>query len=734
MRPRKKVSSSGIELIESFEGLRPRAARLPDGRWTIGYGHTQSAREGLEVTADDARLLLQWDLRPVEAMVDVLVQEPLNQNQYDALVAFAFNVGLEAFRDSEVLKCVNEGRFVEAACALDLWRKAEVIGGDPLVLDALIRRRAAEKKLFLTPPEGWAPSPTALVRPTVDPVAEAGLPRERPAEIEAPMVGDTAEVWVRGQGPESATPLAASEPSPDPVVASALDGVLPATFEDAAPAESALYAGEILEIAPVAEPEPAVLTATARAAEPEAQASPGFANRPDPWAFEPEAVAAPVMAGALAPKLEPWAFDLPPAPTTEPEPRSESPFGTPTPVVEARETPGPEVQPVLETQASAPIELVPAVSLAPVSPGDETPPDADLVAGEALAPQAWSSPGLSGGPGAPPQSYGGRQPDMPGNDDEKEGEAPTPSQRTHEAAAVLSAPAEHVSADEGPAADTDTTPADAQRASEPPIDAAAEALPAPSRALAEAAETPQKIFANYGPMAFAVMPRKPRATEASAEISGDEAHPPAREPAPPPEPPVRVAASPPDRTIASRSNFGPMFVPPPAGRTAAVPGPPTRPPQPSPIVAPVAAPMSASESPQARPLVLTSPPSDWDEPRPGVVASTVTMDLDELEAPLFDQGWDASTALTTRIVRHEAFDPTAPRHHRLGVTGPFLLLGLIGLVAFGGALFAYWRGHAAGASTGGDPLVLASALMLIGVVCVAISVYFLLKRLGGAED
>ena len=195
MRARQKVSKAGVELIARFEGLRRRAARLPDGRWTIGYGHTLSAREGAEVSDADAEALLHFDMLPITEAVNSLVYTPLTQNQFDALVAFAYNVGVEAFRDSDVLKRINEGRLTEAACAFDLWRKAAV-GGDPIILDALIRRRAAEKALFLTPAEGFVPTPTALVRPMVDESLAPALPQQRPVEIETPMEGETAEVRV----------------------------------------------------------------------------------------------------------------------------------------------------------------------------------------------------------------------------------------------------------------------------------------------------------------------------------------------------------------------------------------------------------------------------------------------------------------------------------------------------------------------------------------------------------
>ena len=141
MRARLKVSRAGIELIKSFEGLRQTATRLPDGRWTLGYGHTFSAREGARVTQEDADALLRFDLLPIVDAVNNLVLVPLNQNQFDALVSFCFNIGVDNFAVSTVLKRLNEGKPAEAAQAMDAWRSAE-FNGQTYVLAPLIRRRA----------------------------------------------------------------------------------------------------------------------------------------------------------------------------------------------------------------------------------------------------------------------------------------------------------------------------------------------------------------------------------------------------------------------------------------------------------------------------------------------------------------------------------------------------------------------------------------------------------------
>jgi lysozyme len=142
MRPRYRVSRTAIELIKRFEGYRRQAAQLPDGRWTIGYGHTLTARAGAQVSEEDAEALLLYDLIAIAHAVNEGVYTPLTQNQFDALCSFAFNLGIHEFRRSEVLKRLNEGRLVEAACGMELWRKS-YFEGDRIVVDALVRRRAS---------------------------------------------------------------------------------------------------------------------------------------------------------------------------------------------------------------------------------------------------------------------------------------------------------------------------------------------------------------------------------------------------------------------------------------------------------------------------------------------------------------------------------------------------------------------------------------------------------------
>lgn len=234
MEPRHQVSRAGLELIKRFEGLRRRAARLPEGGYTVGYGHTRSAREGAEVDEADAEALLRYDLQPIEGVVNAAVFTPLTQNQYDALVAFAFSVGPDTFRRSNVVRRVNEGDLLGAAAALESWRRAE-FEGEVIVVDALIRRRAAEKALFLTPTDGFVASPSTVLRPQMDFGAPAvRQPASAASDIITPLDGD-AVTPSRTTDPATEFPLDA-EPSPAQAAAASVSRRLQALFaEEPAP-------------------------------------------------------------------------------------------------------------------------------------------------------------------------------------------------------------------------------------------------------------------------------------------------------------------------------------------------------------------------------------------------------------------------------------------------------------------------------------------------------------------
>lgn len=167
MTGRLRTSRAGLDLIKSFEGFREVAARLPDGRWTIGYGHVRTAREGLVITETDANDLLASDVRPIEDAIRQSVFTTLNQNQFDALVSLIFNISPDQFRDSAIARNLNTGDFLNAASGFDLWRKARILDR-VMVVDALVRRRAAEKAMFLEHPDGRPTASTPLLTPMSD--------------------------------------------------------------------------------------------------------------------------------------------------------------------------------------------------------------------------------------------------------------------------------------------------------------------------------------------------------------------------------------------------------------------------------------------------------------------------------------------------------------------------------------------------------------------------------------
>lgn len=138
------TSQPAIKLIKQFEGLRLKAYCCPAGKWTIGYGHTgPDVAPGLEISTERAEEILRDDLRHVEKRVQQLVTVPMTQGQFDALVSFAYNVGLGALERSTLLKKLNAEDYVGASAEFARWTKAGVVE-----LPGLVRRRKEEREMF----------------------------------------------------------------------------------------------------------------------------------------------------------------------------------------------------------------------------------------------------------------------------------------------------------------------------------------------------------------------------------------------------------------------------------------------------------------------------------------------------------------------------------------------------------------------------------------------------------
>ena len=239
-----KPSPVAVDLIKRFEGYRRSAIKLPDGRWTIVHGHTRTARQGAEVSEADAEALLIYDLMAVTAAIDEHVFTPLTQNQFDALISFVFNIGVDNFLHSAVLRRLNEGALIEAAFALEIWRRAD-FEGERIVMDALVRRRAAEKALFLTPQEGWIATPTPVVEPRADYRPELAAPPPRPESN--PEIDESPDMLTQaddGLSPPQraaaalAARLRAVIPEPEPPPTEPVEAAEPAAFPSE-PAEAA---------------------------------------------------------------------------------------------------------------------------------------------------------------------------------------------------------------------------------------------------------------------------------------------------------------------------------------------------------------------------------------------------------------------------------------------------------------------------------------------------------------
>ena len=171
-----KINDEGKRFIKSHEGLRLKAYPDPGSRdgnpWTIGYGHTSLAgaplvSRGMVITKQEADEIFERDIEKFADGVRKHIKVDLNDNQFSALVSFAYNVGLGGFAKSSALRAVNAKQFSLVPARLALWNK-----NDGKVLRGLVNRRAAEGALFVKPVddqpaiEDELPEPANKVEPS----------------------------------------------------------------------------------------------------------------------------------------------------------------------------------------------------------------------------------------------------------------------------------------------------------------------------------------------------------------------------------------------------------------------------------------------------------------------------------------------------------------------------------------------------------------------------------------
>ncbi len=144
------IHPDGMRLLRHYEGLCLKAYTCPAGVWTIGYGHTEGVKRGDRITQAQAEEILRADLQIfVNGVRAAIKGTPLNAYRFSALVCLAFNIGLESFRRSTVLKMVLAGRFEDVPDAMRLWNKVK-----GKVSPGLVNRREAEIALWNTKWEG----------------------------------------------------------------------------------------------------------------------------------------------------------------------------------------------------------------------------------------------------------------------------------------------------------------------------------------------------------------------------------------------------------------------------------------------------------------------------------------------------------------------------------------------------------------------------------------------------
>lgn len=352
-----KVSREGVVLIKSFEGFRASATRDADGGWVIGYGHRLTAREGLTVGEADAELLLQYDLIPIVKALNAAMDEgripSLNAHQFDALASFALSVGIDTFLSSDVLETLGRGATGEAADALVHWPQ-------PASPQDGLRRRAAERALFMADPGQPVALAALLSAPLPPPVAEPEVEPERDA---APDARAEAVATLLGETEDEA---AADAPAADEVVN--IPNFGPVALESDAPSDPMVGTPGEADRAHDPEPSNAPLSLSLSGPSQSRQMDPALL-RYSPYAVQ---VVGPLPALASATEA-----GIAPAPDPEPEPAPQpdpAPEAQPAPAFEATPEPEPEPAPQAEPELSPASSPAPALELTPLTEADEAQP------------------------------------------------------------------------------------------------------------------------------------------------------------------------------------------------------------------------------------------------------------------------------------------------------------------------------------------------------------------------
>jgi lysozyme len=196
------INKAAENLIKDFEKCKLKAYRCPAGVWTIGWGTTAAADvgitpcEGMVITQAQADKYFDLTIDKFIAEMRPAIKRPMNENEHGAFVSLAYNIGTPRFNKSSALRYFNAGDTKKAAEAILLWNKA-----DGKVSNGLIRRRAVERTLFLTPVGFAAQDNDEDARATPD------APRDTPLKSTTMQAGAVQAVSAVGAGASAVSML-----------------------------------------------------------------------------------------------------------------------------------------------------------------------------------------------------------------------------------------------------------------------------------------------------------------------------------------------------------------------------------------------------------------------------------------------------------------------------------------------------------------------------------------------
>lgn len=142
----RQINQDGVDFIKQHEGCKLKAYKDGGGTWTIGYGSTRNVKEGDVITESQAEAFLRRDLAIFQAGVEIMVKVPINDNEFNSLVDFVYNLGLHSLGTSTLLRLLNQDNKASAAKEFLKWDR---IGAR--VVEGLLQRRKDEMELFLRP-------------------------------------------------------------------------------------------------------------------------------------------------------------------------------------------------------------------------------------------------------------------------------------------------------------------------------------------------------------------------------------------------------------------------------------------------------------------------------------------------------------------------------------------------------------------------------------------------------